>query len=157
MFRRVLPGFRWRTNSPSVALAFSAGGDGGRKSPEHLRNPTARLWKRLAEQSQFMSTPEASSGPVGESLPPLPQPSRSEVLGELPPLPGLPQKQEQSRTQIRVRSERATPPFLQAVLTGRIRQLCCSRVLVATKRMFALVTASQMASASAASFFRRLT
>src|SRR5262245_9912822 len=38
-----------------------------------------------------------------------------------------------------------------------IRQLCCSGVLVATKRMFALVTASQMASASAASFFCRLT
>ncbi len=38
-----------------------------------------------------------------------------------------------------------------------IRQLCCSGVLVATNRMFALVTASQMASASAASFFCRLT
>ena len=38
-----------------------------------------------------------------------------------------------------------------------IRQLCCSRVLVATNRMFARVTASQMASASAASFFCRLT
>ena len=38
-----------------------------------------------------------------------------------------------------------------------IRQLCCSGVLVATNRMFALVTASQMASASAVSFFCRLT
>jgi hypothetical protein len=38
-----------------------------------------------------------------------------------------------------------------------IRQLCCSSVLVGTNRMFALVTASQMASASAASFFCRLT
>jgi hypothetical protein len=34
-----------------------------------------------------------------------------------------------------------------------IRQLCCSGVLVSTNRMFDLVTASQMASASAASFF----
>ena len=38
-----------------------------------------------------------------------------------------------------------------------IRQLCCSGVLVATNRMFALVTASQIASASAESFFCRLT
>ena len=38
-----------------------------------------------------------------------------------------------------------------------IRQLCCSGVLVSTNRMFAVVTASQMASASAASFFCRLT
>jgi hypothetical protein len=38
-----------------------------------------------------------------------------------------------------------------------VRQLCCSGVLVATNRMFALVTASQMASASVASFFCRLT
>jgi hypothetical protein len=38
-----------------------------------------------------------------------------------------------------------------------IRPLCCSGVLVATNRIFALVTASQMASASAASFFCRLT
>src|SRR6266404_5383008 len=36
------------------------------------------------------------------------------------------------------------------------RPLCCSGVLVGTKRMLALVTASQMASASAASFFCRL-
>ena len=38
-----------------------------------------------------------------------------------------------------------------------IRQLCCSGVLVGTNRMLALATASQMASASAASFFCRLT
>src|SRR6516162_4667168 len=38
-----------------------------------------------------------------------------------------------------------------------IRQLCCSGVLVATNRMLALLTASQIASASAASFFCRLT
>ena len=38
-----------------------------------------------------------------------------------------------------------------------IRQLCCSGVLVSTKRMFALLTASQIASASAASFFCRFT
>ena len=38
-----------------------------------------------------------------------------------------------------------------------IKQLCCSGVLVSTNRMGALVTASQMASASAASFFCRLT
>src|SRR6478752_3495124 len=38
-----------------------------------------------------------------------------------------------------------------------VKQLCCSGVLVSTNRMFALVTASQMASASAASFFWRLT
>src|SRR5258708_12672330 len=38
-----------------------------------------------------------------------------------------------------------------------IRQLCCSGVLVSTNRMFALVTASQMASASAASFLCRFT
>src|SRR5256885_14001645 len=38
-----------------------------------------------------------------------------------------------------------------------IRQLCCSGVLVSTNRIFALVTASQIASASAASFFCRLT
>src|SRR2546422_183313 len=38
-----------------------------------------------------------------------------------------------------------------------IRQLCCSGVLVSTNRMFALVTASQIASASAASFFCRFT
>ena len=37
-----------------------------------------------------------------------------------------------------------------------IRQLCCSGVLVDTNRIFALVTASQIASASAASFFCRL-
>ena len=37
------------------------------------------------------------------------------------------------------------------------RPLCCSGVLVGTNRMLALVTASQMASASAASFFCRLT
>src|SRR6478736_6924044 len=36
------------------------------------------------------------------------------------------------------------------------RPLCCSGVLVGTNRMLALVTASQMASASAASFFCRL-
>ena len=35
--------------------------------------------------------------------------------------------------------------------------LCCSGVLVCTNRMLALVTASQMASASVASFFCRLT
>ena len=35
--------------------------------------------------------------------------------------------------------------------------LCCSGVLVTTNRMLALVTASQMASASVASFFCRLT
>ena len=35
----------------------------------------------------------------------------------------------------------------------RVRQLCCSGVLVATNRMFGLVTASQIASASVASFF----
>src|SRR6476646_4031153 len=34
-----------------------------------------------------------------------------------------------------------------------IRQLCCSGVLVGTDRMLALATASQMASASAMSFF----
>ena len=34
-----------------------------------------------------------------------------------------------------------------------VKQLCCSGVLVATNRMFGLVTASQIASASAASFF----
>ena len=45
----------------------------------------------------------------------------------------------------------------QMACARSIRQLCCSGVLVATKRMFALVTASQMASASAASFFCRLT
>jgi hypothetical protein len=38
-----------------------------------------------------------------------------------------------------------------------IRPLCCSGVLVATNRTLALVTASQMASASVASFFWRLT
>src|SRR6266849_4095542 len=38
-----------------------------------------------------------------------------------------------------------------------VKQLCCSGVLVGTKRMFGLVTASQIASASAASFFCRLT
>jgi hypothetical protein len=38
-----------------------------------------------------------------------------------------------------------------------IRQLCCSVVFVATNRIFALVTASQIASASAESFFCRLT
>jgi hypothetical protein len=38
-----------------------------------------------------------------------------------------------------------------------IRQLCCSGVLVSTNRMLALVTASQMTSASVASFFCRLT
>src|SRR6476620_8051499 len=38
-----------------------------------------------------------------------------------------------------------------------IRQLCCSGVLVGTNRILALVTASQMASASVASFFCRLT
>ena len=37
-----------------------------------------------------------------------------------------------------------------------MRQLCCSDVLVSTKRIFGLVTASQIASASAASFFWRL-
>ena len=37
------------------------------------------------------------------------------------------------------------------------RQLCCSGVLVGTNRMFGLVTASQIASASVASFFCRLT
>jgi hypothetical protein len=37
------------------------------------------------------------------------------------------------------------------------KQLCCSGVLVATNRMFGQVTASQMASASVASFFCRLT
>src|SRR6476620_409618 len=36
------------------------------------------------------------------------------------------------------------------------KPLCCSGVLVGTNRMLALVTASQMASASAASFFCRL-
>jgi hypothetical protein len=39
----------------------------------------------------------------------------------------------------------------------RLKQLCCSGDLVGTKRMFGLVTASQIASASAASFFCRLT
>jgi hypothetical protein len=38
-----------------------------------------------------------------------------------------------------------------------IRQLCCSGVLVGTNRMLARVTASQIASASAASFFWRFT
>ena len=38
-----------------------------------------------------------------------------------------------------------------------INPLCCSGVLVGANRMLALVTASQMASASAASFFCRLT
>jgi hypothetical protein len=37
------------------------------------------------------------------------------------------------------------------------QELCCSGVLVSTNRNLALVTASQMASASAASFFCRLT
>src|SRR5258705_6499095 len=36
------------------------------------------------------------------------------------------------------------------------RPLCCPEVLVGTNRMLALVTASQMASASVASFFCRL-
>jgi hypothetical protein len=36
-------------------------------------------------------------------------------------------------------------------------QLCCSGVFVGTNRMLALVTASQIASASAVSFFCRLT
>jgi hypothetical protein len=36
---------------------------------------------------------------------------------------------------------------------GSVKQLCCSGVLVGTKRMFGLVTALQIASASAASFF----
>src|SRR5216684_6981059 len=50
-----------------------------------------------------------------------------------------------------------------ALLLGRlglrwsIRQLCCSGVLVSTNRMFVLVTASQIASASAASFLCRFT
>ena len=38
-----------------------------------------------------------------------------------------------------------------------IRQLCCSGVLVSTNRMLAWLTASQIASASVASFFCRLT
>jgi len=38
-----------------------------------------------------------------------------------------------------------------------IRQLCCSVIFVGTNRMFALVTASQIASASVESFFCRLT
>jgi hypothetical protein len=38
-----------------------------------------------------------------------------------------------------------------------VRQLCCSIVLVVTNRMFARLTASQIASASVASFFCRLT
>jgi len=38
-----------------------------------------------------------------------------------------------------------------------VRQLCCSGVLVGTNRMFGLVTASQIASASVESFFCRLT
>jgi signal transduction histidine kinase len=38
-----------------------------------------------------------------------------------------------------------------------VRQLCCSGVLVATNRIVDLVTASQIASASVASFFCRLT
>ena len=38
-----------------------------------------------------------------------------------------------------------------------VRQLCCSGVLVATNRMFGLVTASQIASASVASFLCRFT
>jgi hypothetical protein len=38
-----------------------------------------------------------------------------------------------------------------------IRQLCCSGVLVSRNRILALITASQMASASVASFFCRLT
>ena len=37
-----------------------------------------------------------------------------------------------------------------------IRQLCCSAVLVSTKRMLGRITASRIASASAASFFWRL-
>jgi hypothetical protein len=44
-----------------------------------------------------------------------------------------------------------------AYAVKHIRQLCCSGVLVGTNRMVALVTASQIASASAASFFWRLT
>ena len=51
--------------------------------------------------------------------------------------------------------EQETPDV--RVLFTPIRQLCCSGVLVATNRMFALLTASQMASASAASFLCRLT
>jgi hypothetical protein len=38
-----------------------------------------------------------------------------------------------------------------------VRQLCCSGVLVATNRVLGLVTASQMASASVASFLCRFT
>jgi hypothetical protein len=38
-----------------------------------------------------------------------------------------------------------------------ISPLCCSGVLIGTNRILVLVTASQMASASAASFFCRLT
>jgi hypothetical protein len=38
-----------------------------------------------------------------------------------------------------------------------VKQLCCSGVLVATNRMLALVTASQIASASTASFLCRFT
>ena len=40
-----------------------------------------------------------------------------------------------------------------ACAVKHIRQLCCSGVLVGTNRMVAVVTASQIASASAASFF----
>jgi hypothetical protein len=39
----------------------------------------------------------------------------------------------------------------------RARMLCCSMLLIGTKRMFGLPTASQIASASAASVLLRLT
>jgi transposase len=42
-------------------------------------------------------------------------------------------------------------------MLGGISTLCCSGLLVGTNRMLALVTASQIASASATSFFCRLT
>jgi hypothetical protein len=45
----------------------------------------------------------------------------------------------------------------QMAVRCRTRPLCCSGVLVGTNRMLALATASQMASASVASFFCRLT
>ncbi|MEA2958337.1 MAG: hypothetical protein QOJ58_3843 [Alphaproteobacteria bacterium] len=44
-----------------------------------------------------------------------------------------------------------------ACAVKHIRQLCCSGVLVGTNRMVAVVTASQIVSASAISFFCRLT
>jgi len=43
-----------------ASVAFSAGGDGGRKSPEHLTQRTRRLRQpAIAKQSRFRSTRRA--------------------------------------------------------------------------------------------------